>query len=102
MLSVFLACEDPYDAASSFVEKLGWRLAFATPHDSDDRRACVALGDAEVMLGTAEEQYLPAGAREHRGAGVITTTLSMQPWGERAFDAVIAGYRFLIAEEAAR
>jgi uncharacterized glyoxalase superfamily protein PhnB len=97
MLSVFLACDDPYEMA------------------------CVALGDAEVMLGTAEEQYLPTASRDHRGAGVtvyirvdaidgiwvrheaagvITTPLSELPWGERAFDAVIAGYRFLIAEEA--
>jgi catechol 2,3-dioxygenase-like lactoylglutathione lyase family enzyme len=120
MLSVFLACEDPYEAASFFVEKLGWRLAFATPRDGDDQMACVALGDAEVMLGTAGEQYLPAASREHRGAGVTvylrvngidgiwarheaagvtTAALSARPWGERAFDAVIAGYRFLIAEE---
>lgn len=92
MLSVFLACDDPYESARFFVEELGWRLAFATPPEGDDRMACVALGDAEVMLGTAEEQYLAAGSREHRGAGV---TVYM------AFDAVIAGYRFLIAEEAA-
>ena len=29
MLSVFLACEDPYEVASFLVEKLGWR------HDND-------------------------------------------------------------------
>ncbi|HXL89015.1 MAG TPA: VOC family protein [Streptosporangiaceae bacterium] len=121
ILSVFLACEAPYETASFFVETLGWRLAFATPRDGDDKMACVALGDAEVMLGTADEQYLPAASREHRGAGVTvylkvdgidgiwarhqaagvtTTELSARPWGERAFVAVIAGYRFLIAEEA--
>jgi hypothetical protein len=72
------------------------------------------------MLGTAGEQYLPAASREHRSAGVTaylrvngidgiwarheaaavtTAALSARPWGERAFDAVIARYRFLIAEE---
>jgi hypothetical protein len=43
MLSVFLACEDPYEVARFLVEKLSWRL---------------------------EEQYLPAASRERRGAGV--------------------------------
>ena len=104
-------------------DQLGWRLEFATPADSDDRLACVSLGGAEVMLGTAEERWLPAVSREHRGAGVtvyvrlpdtndiaavherhaaggvVTQPLSQRPWGELAFDAVIAGYRFLISQE---
>ena len=56
MSSVILACDDPYRAASLFVDELGWRLVFATPPEGDDRLACVAIGDAEVMLGTAEEE----------------------------------------------
>ena len=75
------------------------------------------------MLGTADEQYLPAASRQHRGAGVtvyirlpqsedmakvherhaaggvVTQPLSQRPWGELAFDADIAGYRFLITQE---
>ena len=105
-------------------DQLGWRLEFATPADSDDKVACVSLSDdAQVMLSTAEEQYLPAASRQHRGAGVtvyirlpqtediggvherhvaggvVTQPLSPRPWGEQAFDAVIAGYRFLIGQE---
>jgi uncharacterized glyoxalase superfamily protein PhnB len=121
MLSVFLACDDPYETARFFVSELGWQHVFATPSDSDDRLACVRLADAEVMLGTAAEQFLRAVSRDHRGAGVtvyitvraeddiaaihdrhhaagvVTEPLSDRPWGQRAFDAVIGGYRFLIA-----
>ena len=123
MLSVFLACDDPYQVAQLMTSQLGWRLEFATPADSDDRLACVSLGGDQVMLGTAEERWLPAASREHRGAGVsvyvrlpqsediakvherhaaggvVTQPLSKRQWGELAFDAVIAGYRFLISQE---
>jgi uncharacterized glyoxalase superfamily protein PhnB len=123
VLSVFLACDDPYAAADFMTGQLGWRLVFATPRDSDDRLACVGLGDAEVMLGTAVEEFLPAVSRPHRGAGVtvyvrlpasediaavharhadagvVTTPLALRPWGERAFDAVICGYRYLISQQ---
>jgi hypothetical protein len=125
VLSVFLACDDPYAIARQLTQDLGWRLELATPSESDDKLACVSLGDAEVMLGTAEEQYLPAASREYRGAGVtvyirlpasadigevharhaaagvVTKSLEERPWGESAFDAVIAGYRFLITQELA-
>jgi hypothetical protein len=124
VLSVFLACDDPYQVAQLMTNQLGWRLEFATPPASDDRLACVSLSeDAQVMLGTADEQYLAAASRQHRGAGVtvyirlpqsediaivyerhaaggvVTEPLSKRPWGELAFDAVIAGYRFLISQE---
>jgi catechol 2,3-dioxygenase-like lactoylglutathione lyase family enzyme len=123
VLSVFLACDDPYAAADFMTERLGWRLVFATPRDSDDRLACVSLGDAEVMLGTAAEEFLSAASRQHRGAGVtvyvrlpatediaaahtrhasagvVTAPLALRPWGEQAFDAVICGYRYLISQQ---
>jgi hypothetical protein len=123
VLSVFLACDDPYLTARQMTEQLGWRLEFATPPDSDDKTAVVSLGGAQVRLGTAEEQWLAADARDYRGAGVtvyirlpqtediaamheqhaaggvVTGPLSQRPWGELAFDAVIAGYRFLISQE---
>jgi uncharacterized glyoxalase superfamily protein PhnB len=122
VLSVFLACDDPYAAAEFMTERLGWQLVFATPGDSDDRLACVALGDAEVMLGTAAEEFLAAASRQHRGAGVtvyvqlpatediaavharhadagvVTSPLTLRPWGERAFDAVICEYHYLISQ----
>jgi uncharacterized glyoxalase superfamily protein PhnB len=123
VLTVFLACDDPYQVAQLMTDQLGWQLEFATPADSDDRLACVSLGGDEIMLGTTEERWLPAASREHRGAGVsvyvrlpqtydiaaiherhaaggvVTQPLSQRPWGELAFDAVIAGYRFLISQE---
>jgi nitrogen fixation protein len=123
VLSIFLACDDPYQTARLMTDELGWLLEFDTPPDSDDRLACVSLGGAQVMLGTAEERWLPAASREHRGAGVsvyvrlpqtedivtvherhvaggvVTQPLSERQWGELAFDAVIAGYRFLISQE---
>lgn len=123
MLSAFLACDDLYETARFFAERLGWRQVFATEPDSGDPLACVSLGDAQILLGPATERWLAAEAREHRGAGVtlyislsggediaaiwrrhaaagVTTgELSARPWGEQAFDAVIAGYRFLISQE---
>jgi len=123
VLSIFLACDDPYQTARLMTDELGWLLEFATPADSDDRLACVSLGGAQVMLGTAEDSWLPAASREHRGAavtvyvrlpqtnditavherhaagGVVTQPLSQRQWGELAFDVVIAGYRFLISQE---
>jgi uncharacterized glyoxalase superfamily protein PhnB len=123
VLSVFLACDDPYETARLMTDHLGWQLEFATPADSQDRLACVSLAGAQVRLSTAEERFLPAASRGHRGAGVtvyirlpetadiaavherhaatgvVTAPLSQRPWGELAFDAVIAGYHFLIAQE---
>jgi len=122
MLSVILACDDPYRTADLFVTQLGWRLVFATPADSDDRLACVGLGDAQVMLGTAEEEFLPGPARPYRGtgveiyvrlpesiqieqvhqrhaaAGIVTSALARREWGELAFQFEADGYRFLIAQ----
>ena len=66
MLSVFLACDDPYQIARLMTDELGWRLEFATPADSDDKLACVSLGGAEVMLSTADERFLPTARRDHR------------------------------------
>jgi hypothetical protein len=125
MLSVLLACDDPYETADVFTAKLGWTLVFATPPESGDPLAAVVLGDAQVLLGVADERFLKAEARDHRGAGVeiyvnlpadldieavhrrhadagvVTDPLAVRPWGERAFHAEVAGYRFLIAQDAA-
>jgi catechol 2,3-dioxygenase-like lactoylglutathione lyase family enzyme len=70
VLSVLIACDDPYETAELFTGPLGWRLVFATPRDGADKLACVALGDDQLMLGTAEERFLPRQSRLHRGAGV--------------------------------
>jgi hypothetical protein len=123
VLSLILPCDDPYQTASFCTDELGWRLVFATPQDSDDKLTCVALGDAEVMLGVAAEEFLPRLARDHRGAGVsiyitlpgtediaavhdrhaqagvVTEPLTLRPWGPMAFNATIAGYHFLITQD---
>ena len=121
MLTPILATDDPYLAAAAFTDA-GWSLVFMTPPDSGDPLACVSLADAQVMLGTSLPQFLADEAREHKGAGVechltvpasdidgifaahkahadSVTDLVVQPWGERAFHAVLAGYRFLIAAD---
>lgn len=123
MLTPILATDDPCHAAAAFV-RAGWSLVFETPADSGDPLGCVALAGARLMLGTSLPQFLPAESRAHKGAGVefhltvpeddigavfqahrqhadSVTNLSQQPWGELAFHAVILGYRFLIAAEAA-
>jgi hypothetical protein len=123
MLSPILATDDPYRAAEVFV-KSGWSLVFQTPRDSGDPLACVALAGAQVMLGTSLPQFLPAGSRAHKGAGVefhltvprekieavyeahrrhaeSVTSLALQPWGELAFHTILLGYKFLIAAEPA-
>lgn|GEM_PF-866388 len=123
MLSVILSCDDLYAAADFFTDRLGWQLVFSTPPESDDPMAAVALGDATVMLGPAFEDFLPSRSRDHRGAGVqvfvtlpasedievvhrrheaagvVTKPLSARPWGRRAFNAELFGYRFLVAED---
>lgn len=121
MLTPILATDDPYVAAAAFTDA-GWSLVFKTPPDSGDPLACVGLAGAEVMLGTSLPQFLADESREHKGAGVefhvtvpaseidgihaahkahadSTTDVVVQPWGERAFHAVLLGYRFLIAAE---
>jgi hypothetical protein len=120
-LTPILATEDPYEAARRFTAA-GWTLVFETPSDSGDPLACVELAGAQVLLGTAAPQFLPPESRDHRGAGVefhvsvpasdieeifaahrahadSSTDLAAQPWGETAFHATLAGYRFLIAAE---
>jgi hypothetical protein len=121
VLTPILATDDPYRAAEAFIQA-GWSLVFQTPRDSGDPLACVALVGAQVMLGTSLPEFLPAESRPHRGAGVefhlsvpgedigsvyeahrrhaeSVTSLAEQPWGELAFHAVLAGYRFLIVAE---
>ncbi|GIG64537.1 hypothetical protein [Phytomonospora endophytica] len=123
MLSVILACDDPLETAGLFTSLLGWNLVFASPPDADDLLACVELGGAQVMLGSAGPEFLPEAARAHRGAGaeiyirlppgvsidaihtrhadagVVTRELEQRAWGEWVFQARIEGYRFMIAQE---
>jgi hypothetical protein len=114
MLSAILATDDPYAAAKVFVSA-GWTLDFETPADSGDPLAAVSLGDAQLMLGTAEERFLASPEHRgdgvmfhlavddidtvyvrHRDAGLAIEEPAVRPWGETAFRAVIVGYRFML------
>ncbi|WP_427889472.1 hypothetical protein ACQHIV_39500 [Kribbella sp. GL6] len=115
MLTPILATPDPYAAADEFVAN-GWTLAYATPKDSGDRMAVVELYGGQVMLGVDTEQFLPAAAREHRGAGVqfyvevpadvidaVHAThrdpgpIEPRAWGVRSFVVRLASYNFMVA-----
>ena len=120
MLTPILATEDPYLAAALFV-RCGWDLFLETPRDSDDRLAGVALGDAQLLLGTDTRRSstrtprltAAPGSRPchrapgpHRGPAPAPPRARRdgqrageQPWGERAFHATVCGYRFLLAAE---
>lgn len=119
MLTPILATPDPYRAAEEFTRN-GWTLLFATPEDSGDPLACVGLRDAQVLLGVDTEAFLPAAARDHRGAGVqlyvevpapdldhihaahqAAGPVQERPWGVRAFTVTLAGYSFMVATAAA-
>src|SRR5260221_659288 len=45
MLSLILACDDPYETADIFTAKLGWTLDFTTPPESGDPLAAGGLRD---------------------------------------------------------
>ena len=115
MLTPILATSDPYTAADEFVAN-GWTLAYATPKDSGDPMAVVELHGGQVMLGVDSEQFLPAAARDHRGAGVQLYVevpadviekihaahqepgpIEQRPWGVRSFVVRLAAYNFMIA-----
>ncbi len=121
MLTPILATDDPYAAAAEFV-RAGWTLDFETPRDGGDPLAGVSLHRASVMLGTSDPAFLAPEARPHRGAGVqfhvlvpdaaladihaahvqggaAAGPLETRPWGQRAFNVVVGGYRFLIASD---
>jgi len=115
VLTPILATADPYAAADEFVAN-GWGLAFATPKESGDPLACVELHGAQVLLGVDSEQFLPAAARDHRGAGVqfyveipadaldavhvahrYPGPVMERGWGARSFAVQVSGYNFMIA-----
>jgi hypothetical protein len=78
--------------------------------------AVVELHGGQVMLGVDSEQFLPAEARDLRGAGVQLYVevpadaiddvhaahqnpgpIAQRPWGVRSFVVELAGYNFMIA-----
>jgi NTP pyrophosphatase (non-canonical NTP hydrolase) len=68
MLAPLLVTEDPYAAASIF-SQAGWKLEYETARTGGERRACVSLALARVVLVTATSRPVDAVSR---GAGGVS------------------------------
>lgn len=118
MIRPILACEDPYDAAETFISA-GWRLDFLQPPESGDPLVGVSLFENSILLGITDG-YVANDEKTHLGCGVeiyLTippecmkevhknhssldlTDIELQPWGAYAFEVSIEHYRFMIAAE---
>lgn len=116
MIRPILACTDPYKTAEEFAAA-GWNIDFSQPPESGDPLVGVSLWGNSLLLGITEG-YVPAGLLPYLGCGVeiyLTvpseqigkihenhrilkpTEMTVQPWGDLAFEVRIGGYRFMIA-----
>lgn len=116
MIRPILACIDPYKTAEEFAAA-GWNIDFSQPWESGDPLVGVSLCGNFVLLGVTEG-YVSDNHIPHIGCGVeiyITvptdqiqqlyknhltmkpTKLTVQPWGDKAFEVRIGGYQFMIA-----
>lgn len=116
MIRPILACIDPYVAAEEFAAA-GWNVDFSQPPESGDPLVGVSLCGNSVMLGITTG-YVADNQLPHIGCGVEIymtvpdeqiqriyenhlalkpTKLTVQPWGDMAFEVRIGGYRFMIA-----
>lgn len=116
MIRPILACTDPYKAAESFAAA-GWNIDFSQPPESGDPLVGVSLCGNSVLLGITEG-YVADDHIQYIGCGVQIymtvpaeqietiyrnhlklhpTELTIQPWGDLAFEVMIGGYQFMIA-----
>lgn len=116
MIRPILACIDPYKSAEEFAAA-GWKIDFSQPWESGDPLVGVSLCGSAVLLGVTEG-YVSDSQLPHLGCGVeiyITvpeeqiqrvyenhlalkpTKLTVQSWGDTAFEVKISGYQFMIA-----
>lgn len=116
MIRPILACIDPYKAAEEFAAA-GWNIDFLQPPESGDPLVGVSLWGNSVLLGVTDG-YVSDDQLRHIGCGVEIymtvpagqiqqiyenhlllnpTELTVQPWGDFAFEVKIGGYRFMIA-----
>jgi hypothetical protein len=119
MLAPILSTEDPYAAATTFCQA-GWKLESDTSRDRADARAEVSLAGSRVVLvrrptpasaepesaarlGAGIELKVTVPPQElsglfllHRSAGLAVSDIVRQPTGERAFQAEIAGFGFVV------
>ena len=116
MIRPILACKDPYKVAGEFAAA-GWNIDFSQPWASGDPLVGVSLCGNSVLLGVTEG-YVADDRFPHIGCGVVIyitvpseqiqqlyenhlalkpTKLTVQPWGDKAFEVKIGGYQFMIA-----
>lgn len=118
MIRPILACVDPYKAAEEFA-LAGWNIDFLQPPESGDPLVGVSLCGNSVLLGvtdgyvtTEKIPYIGCGVEIYMTvpAGQIgqiyemhqilnPTELTLQPWGDLAFEVKIGGYLFMIATQ---
>lgn len=118
MIRPILACVDPYKAADEFA-RAGWNIDFSQPPESGDPLVGVSLCGNSVLLGVTDG-YVTAEQIPCIGCGVEIymtvpagqigpiyemhqllhpTALTLQPWGDLAFEVKIGGYLFMIAAQ---
>ena len=116
MVRPILACINPYKTAEEFATA-GWNIDFSQPRESGDPLVGVSLCGNSVLLGITDG-YVSDNHIPYIGCGVeiyITvptvqiqqlyknhlalkpTKLTVQPWGDKAFEVRIGGYQFMIA-----
>ena len=116
MIRPILACADPYKTAEEFAAA-GWHIDFSQPPESGDPLVGVSLCGNAVLLGVTDG-YVADHQLAYIGCGVEIymtvpfeqiqqlyeshlplkpTKLSVQPWGDTAFQVRIGGYQFMIA-----
>lgn len=116
MIRPILACKDPYKAAEEFAS-VGWDVDFSCPPESGDPLVGVSLCDNSILLGITDG-YVTDDQIQHIGCGVeiymtvpaekieiiyrnhlmlLPTELTVQPWGDIAFEVKISGYQFMIS-----
>lgn len=116
MIRPILACIDPYKVAEEFAAA-GWNIDFSQPPESGDPLVGVSLCGNSILLGVTAG-YVAADQIPYLGCGVeiymtvpsgkIRETyekhrvlnpsrLTVQPWGDLAFEVKIGGYQFMIA-----
>ena len=116
MLRPILACQDPYETGRAF-QSAGWTLDFSQPPESGDPLVGVSLYGNALLLGVTEG-YVPQKGLPYLGCGVVLyltvpdgaleavhkshrafrpAEIEIQPWGDRAFEVTVAGWRLMIA-----
>ena len=116
MIRPILACIDPDVAVEEF-SAAGWNVDFSQSPESGDPLVGISLCGNSVLLGVTDG-YVAENQLPHIGCGVemyMTVPseqiqwiyenhlalkppkLTVQPWGDMAFEVKIGGYQFMIA-----